>query len=97
MTFSLDLAKSGRSGGLAEGGLTGETEEGFERCAGRAAADEGVVGRAAGREEGVVGREVEEDEGVVGRAPGLGTGGVGTFRDRNGEMLDLRDLEDISI
>lgn len=97
VTFSLDLAKSGRSGGWAEGGLTGETEEGFERCAGRAAVDDGVVGRADSIEEGVVGREEEEeDEGVMGRAPGLGAGGVEAFLDRNGEMLDLTDLDDIS-
>lgn len=86
VTFSFDLAKSGRSSSWdGRGGLTGESLE--ECCAGRATLD---------TDEGVVGREEVDEEGVVGRAPGLcAVGGAGLLLDRKGEMLDRSDLDAI--
>lgn len=60
------------------------------------AEDDGVVGRAADEEDGVAVRVEAEVEGLTGRAPGLRTGSVGVFLDRNGETLGLCDLDDIS-
>ena len=81
VTFSLDFAIiSWRS----DDGLTGDTGESL------------VGARDEHEEEGVDGRaEDEVDEGVVGRGFDLEAGGVGAFRDRKGEMLDLEDLSDI--